>query len=81
MIQAASTSIHGAHGQYVENVHIQQYKSIEHFWDVLYPKYLNLIRRARDFLDNTGGPGDDIIILIRFVRIELRLLLVNSWPD
>ncbi|KAI6044719.1 arginase deacetylase [Pisolithus marmoratus] len=64
MVQAASTSIHGAHGQYVENIHLQQYDSSEHFWDVLYPKYLNLIRRARDFLDHTGGPGDDALIFI-----------------
>ncbi|KAI6123421.1 arginase deacetylase [Pisolithus croceorrhizus] len=64
MVQAASTSIHGAHGQHVENIHLQQYDSSEHFWSVLYPKYLNLIHRARDFLDRTGGPGDDVLVFI-----------------
>lgn len=64
MVQAASTSIHGMHGQHVENIHLQQYDSNEHFWDVLYPKYLNLIHRARDFLDRTGGSGDDVLIFM-----------------
>ncbi|KAL4081007.1 arginase deacetylase [Scleroderma citrinum] len=64
MVQAASTSIHGAHGQHIENIHLQRYDTSEHFWDVLYPTYLTLLQRARDFLDNTGGPGDDILILI-----------------
>ncbi|KAI6147413.1 arginase deacetylase [Pisolithus tinctorius] len=64
MVQAASTSIHGPHGQHVENIHLQQYDSSEHFWDTLYPKYLNLIHRAKDFLDRTGGPGDDVLIFI-----------------
>lgn len=65
MVQAASTSIHGPHGQYIENIHLQKYDSLAHFWDDLYPRYLALLRRARDFLDETGGPGDDVIIFIR----------------
>ncbi|KAH0828057.1 Arginase/deacetylase [Lanmaoa asiatica] len=64
MVQAASTSIHGPHGQYVENIHLQGYSSEAHFWDVLYPRYLTLLHRARGFLDETGGPGDDVIIFI-----------------
>ncbi|KAF9240163.1 Arginase/deacetylase [Melanogaster broomeanus] len=65
MVQAASTSIHGAHGQYIENIHLQRYDSDAHFWDVLYPlNYLPLLHRAREFLDGTGGPGDDVMIFI-----------------
>ncbi|KIM65816.1 hypothetical protein SCLCIDRAFT_73814, partial [Scleroderma citrinum Foug A] len=64
LVQAASTSIHGAHGQHIENIHLQRYESNEHFWSVIYPKYLNLIHRARDFLDSTGGPGDDILFFV-----------------
>ncbi|KAF8834758.1 Arginase/deacetylase [Paxillus ammoniavirescens] len=65
MVQAASTSIHGPHGQYIENIHLQKYNSDAHFWDILYPQYyLSLLHRAREFLDKTGGPGDDVIIFI-----------------
>ncbi|KIJ17487.1 hypothetical protein PAXINDRAFT_179564 [Paxillus involutus ATCC 200175] len=65
MVQAASTSIHGPHGQYIENIHLQRYNSDAHFWDVLYPRYyLSLLHRAREFLDKTGGPGDDVIVFI-----------------
>ncbi|KAF9222901.1 Arginase/deacetylase [Gyrodon lividus] len=65
MVQAASTSIHGPHGQYIENIHLQRYHSDAHFWDVLYPQYyLPLLLRAREFLEKTGGPGDDVMIFI-----------------
>ncbi|KIJ60230.1 hypothetical protein HYDPIDRAFT_32485 [Hydnomerulius pinastri MD-312] len=65
LVQAASTSIHGSHGQYIENIHLQRYDSETHFWEVLYPRYyLALLYRARDFLDKTGGPGDDVMIFI-----------------
>ncbi|KAF8550211.1 Arginase/deacetylase [Imleria badia] len=64
MVQAASTSIHGAHGQYIQNIHLERYDSETHFWDGPYPRYLTLLHRARSFLDETGGPGDDVIIFI-----------------
>ncbi|KAG6877700.1 hypothetical protein C0993_005025 [Termitomyces sp. T159_Od127] len=67
-ISAASLSIHGAHGQHIENVHLQSYASPAHFWDVLYPsEYARILRRAADFLDRTGGPGDDVLVFIRRV--------------
>ena len=67
MVQAASTSIHGPHGQYIENIHLERYNSEAQFWEVLYPRYLTLLYRARNFLDETGGPGDDVIIFVRSV--------------
>lgn len=67
MVQAASTSIHGPHGQYIENIHLERYSSEAQFWEVLYPRYLTLLYRARNFLDETGGPGDDVIIFVRSV--------------
>ena len=68
LVQAASVSIHKSHGQYIENIHLQTYTSEAHFWDVLYKnEYSKLLDRARDFLDDTGGPGDDLLIFIRFV--------------
>ncbi|KAJ7594957.1 Arginase/deacetylase [Mycena floridula] len=65
LIQAASTSIHGAHGQYIENIHLQTYDSEAHFWDALYTNRYSLIfRKAEDFIRETGGPGDDVLVLI-----------------
>ncbi|KAH6905166.1 histone deacetylase domain-containing protein [Coprinopsis sp. MPI-PUGE-AT-0042] len=65
LVQAASVSLHGAHGQHIENVHLQTYTSEEHFWTDLYPKrYSRLLRKAEEFLDSTGGPGDDVIIFV-----------------
>ncbi|KAH7915486.1 histone deacetylase domain-containing protein [Hygrophoropsis aurantiaca] len=65
LVQAASTSLHGAHGQHIENIHLQTYDSDGHFWDVLYrDRYSKLLSKAEDFLKSTGGPGDDVIIFI-----------------
>ncbi|KAG1735207.1 arginase deacetylase [Suillus lakei] len=64
-VQAASTSIHGPHGQHIENIHLQTYSSETYFWDVLYKEqYSVLLKRASQFLDSTGGPGDDIMVFI-----------------
>lgn len=68
LVQAASVSIHDSHGQFVENVHLQQYKSEDSFWDQLYERrYRRILTKAEDFLDDTGGPGDDVLFFIRFV--------------
>ncbi|KAF8648755.1 hypothetical protein AX16_006182 [Volvariella volvacea WC 439] len=65
LIQAASVSIHKAHGQYIENIHLQQYESEDQFFDVLYKNsYSRLLRKAEEFLDGTGGPGDDVLFFI-----------------
>ncbi|KZT28384.1 Arginase/deacetylase [Neolentinus lepideus HHB14362 ss-1] len=65
LVQAASVSIHGPHGQYIENVHLQPYESLEQFWDVVYKgPYSRLLTKAGEFLDNTGGPGDDVLVFI-----------------
>ncbi|KXN84336.1 Histone deacetylase HOS3 [Leucoagaricus sp. SymC.cos] len=65
LIQAASVSIHKSHGQYIENIHLQTYESGTHFWEVLYKQqYSRLIRRADEFLEETGGPGADVLVFI-----------------
>jgi hypothetical protein len=67
LIQAASVSIHKAHGQYIENIHLETYESEAHFWDVLYKNlYSRLIRRAEEFIESTGGPGEDVLVFIRY---------------
>ncbi|KAG6872232.1 hypothetical protein C0995_011736 [Termitomyces sp. Mi166 len=70
LVQAASVSLHNAHGQYIENVHLQTYSTEQQFWDVLYKEqYSKILRKAEDFLDGTGGPGDDVIVFIRQASI------------
>ncbi|KAJ7342711.1 Arginase/deacetylase [Mycena albidolilacea] len=64
LVQAASVSIHGAHGQYIENVHLQEYTSAEH-WEKLYvEQYSKILWKAEEFLDSTGGPGKDVLFFI-----------------
>ncbi|KAG5221202.1 Arginase/deacetylase [Salix suchowensis] len=66
LVQAASVSIHGNHGQYIENIHLEEYTSEDHFWNDLYPnRYKRLFSKAKQFLDSTGGPGDDVLVFIR----------------
>ncbi|KAF7422943.1 hypothetical protein PC9H_011107 [Pleurotus ostreatus] len=65
LVQAASVSIHGNHGQYIENIHLEEYTSEDHFWNDLYPnRYKRLFSKAKQFLDSTGGPGDDVMVFI-----------------
>lgn len=64
LVQAASTSIHGPHGQYIENIHLERYESNEQFFAEVYPKYLRLISRAETFLGETGGADDDVMVFI-----------------
>ncbi|KAJ7850457.1 histone deacetylase domain-containing protein [Mycena leptocephala] len=64
LIQAASVSISGYHGQYIENVHLQTYTSPEH-WEILYTEqYSKILSKAEEFLDSTGGPGKDVLVFI-----------------
>ncbi|KAJ7456771.1 Arginase/deacetylase [Mycena galericulata] len=64
LVQAASVSLHGSHGQYIENVHLQTYTSPEH-WETLYTEqYSRILRKAEDFLNSTGGPGQDVLVFI-----------------
>ncbi|KAG6856353.1 hypothetical protein H0H87_005340 [Tephrocybe sp. NHM501043] len=71
LVQAASVSLHHSHGQCIENVHLQTYTSEQHFWDVLYKEqYSKILRKAQDFLDSTGGPGDDVLVFIRQAEVS-----------
>ena len=66
LVQAASVSIHGPHGQYIENVHLDPYTTEEHFWETLYEgRYKNILHKAREFIGHTGGERDDVLVFIR----------------
>ncbi|KAJ8514988.1 hypothetical protein ONZ45_g7525 [Pleurotus djamor] len=42
-----------------------KYTSEDHFWNDLYPnRYRRIMHKAKDFLDTTGGPGEDVMIFI-----------------
>lgn len=77
LIQAASVSIHGPHGQYIENVHLEPFESEEQFWDAHYRgAYSKLLRKAEDFVKSTGGASsDDTLVFIRRVVSLVRRLL------
>ncbi|GBE84828.1 Arginase/deacetylase [Sparassis crispa] len=65
LVQAASVSIHGSHGQHIENIHLKPYSSERQFWGELYAgPYAKLLGRAGNFLDGTGGPGNDVLVFI-----------------
>lgn len=67
LVQAASVSLHGPHGQHIENIHLQPYTSDEHF-NVLYKEqYSKLLKKAGEFIEGSGGKGDDVLVFIRSV--------------
>ena len=72
-MQAASVSIHGPHGQFVENVHLEPYTTEPEFFDALYTKkYVRVIEKARDFVAATGGVrADDTLVFIRQVHTPI----------
>uniref|UniRef100_A0A0W0G0J6 Putative histone deacetylase complex protein n=1 Tax=Moniliophthora roreri TaxID=221103 RepID=A0A0W0G0J6_MONRR len=59
LVQAASVSIHDAHGQWIENIHLKPYDNEEGFHALYEKEYRKIIERAEHFLDNTGGAGED----------------------
>ncbi|KIY61773.1 Arginase/deacetylase [Cylindrobasidium torrendii FP15055 ss-10] len=63
LVQAASVSIHGAHGQHIENVHLEAYEDEERFHGQLYAKYSTLLSKAERFLDTTGENEDCIFFI------------------
>ncbi|KAF8328210.1 histone deacetylase domain-containing protein [Cantharellus anzutake] len=63
--QAASTILRGAHGQYIENVHLESYTDEADFFLRLYPSYLNtLLGGAREFLEATQATSEDTMVYI-----------------
>ena len=79
MVQAASVTIHGPHGQHIENVHLQPYDSDDDFWERLYPRYHSqLFQKAETFLGNTVE--DDVMIFIRLVGFSRDDFTIHSLP-
>lgn len=69
MVQAASVSIHGPHGQHIENVHMSTYTSEDDFWNRLYDGYGRLLRKAEEFLKKdleSESEDQEALIFIRY---------------
>ena len=72
VIQAASVSLHGPHGQYIENVHLLPYESEADFWSRLYPgPYSRLLEKAEAFLKDTAASGE-AMVFIRYTSHRTR---------
>lgn len=80
MVQAASVSIHGPHGQFIENVHLHPYETEEDFWRNLYPEYrARLFEKADAFLGETAE--EDVLLFIRYVYIEyMKWMRPSKYP-
>ena len=58
-------SIHGPHGQHVENVHLLPYQSEADFWDRLYSgPYRRLLETAEAFLKG-NAISEEAMVFIR----------------
>lgn len=49
LVRDASVSV-AAHGQFIENMHLEPYSTHEEFWTDLYPRYQGLFAKAKKFL-------------------------------
>ena len=64
-------SLHGPHGQWIENIHLDPYTTEEEFHRELYEKkYSGLLKKAHEFIEATGGTAkEDVLVFIRYVII------------
>ncbi|KAL1410051.1 histone deacetylase [Vanrija albida] len=63
LIKDASLSL-AAHGQYIENIHLQPYDSEEDFYKRIYPMYTALLDKARLFLRDTEADPERTVVFI-----------------
>ena len=75
-------SIHGPHGQYIENIHLERYTSPEDFFDRLYEgPYKKLLTKAEQFVKETGGSSDDTLVFIRYcLQFKMLPLACQTIP-
>lgn len=60
LVQAASVSISGPHGQFIENIHLQPYATHEEFWEKLYTRtYSKIFDKAKGFLQDMSESRRD----------------------
>ncbi|WWC72538.1 uncharacterized protein I206_106500 [Kwoniella pini CBS 10737] len=63
LIKDASISL-AAHGQYIENIHLQPYEDEADFYARIYPLYLALLNKARVYMEETQAEPSRTIVFI-----------------
>ncbi|RXK40609.1 histone deacetylase HOS3 [Tremella mesenterica] len=63
LISDASISL-AAHGQFIENIHLQPYTSEEDFYERIYPQYLALLDKAKHYLQDTQAEPSRTLVFI-----------------
>ncbi|WWD20659.1 hypothetical protein CI109_105135 [Kwoniella shandongensis] len=63
LIKDASISL-AAHGQYIENIHLQPYADEADFYARIYPLYLALLNKAKVFMEHTEADPSRTIVFI-----------------
>ncbi|KAK8850477.1 hypothetical protein IAR55_004395 [Kwoniella newhampshirensis] len=63
LIKDASISL-AAHGQYIENIHLQPYADEADFYARIYPLYLALLNKAKVFMEQTDAESNRTMVFI-----------------
>ncbi|WVQ63278.1 uncharacterized protein L199_001429 [Kwoniella botswanensis] len=63
LIKDASISL-AAHGQYIENIHLQPYEDEADFYTRIYPLYLALLNKAKVYMEETGAEPSRTMVFI-----------------
>ncbi|WWC65093.1 uncharacterized protein I303_107707 [Kwoniella dejecticola CBS 10117] len=63
LIKDASISL-AAHGQYIENIHLQPYEDEADFYARIYPLYLALLNKAKVYMEETQAEPSRTIVFI-----------------
>ncbi|WRT70654.1 uncharacterized protein IL334_007652 [Kwoniella shivajii] len=63
LIKDASISL-AAHGQYIENIHLQPYKDEADFYARIYPLYIALLNKAKIYMEETAAEPSRTMVFI-----------------
>ncbi|KZV90022.1 Arginase/deacetylase [Exidia glandulosa HHB12029] len=64
LVAAASVHLAGAHGQHIENVHLEPYESLDEFWKLYEGPYARLLRQAEHFVKSTNAVPEKTLVFI-----------------
>ena len=65
IVADASVKLSGAHGQYIANVHLEPYTSVQQFHSEVYPTYHSgLFGAAKDFLVKTAADPERTLFIV-----------------
>ncbi|EJD50534.1 Arginase/deacetylase [Auricularia subglabra TFB-10046 SS5] len=64
LVAAASVKIAGAHGQHIENIHLETYTSMDEFWKLYEGPYSRLLGQAENFCKVTDAKPENTLVFI-----------------